>query len=102
MTPILISRFLFDLDDLRSHDQDVTYPSSLIRTHPVEKSLTLQFVDPESSVSVMCLAPQRASSNTLQDSDYIQSQIVFSGHYSEGRIRDAGDAEEGYKPTATW
>ncbi|KAI0748200.1 hypothetical protein C8Q80DRAFT_1317665 [Daedaleopsis nitida] len=85
MTPILISRFLFDLDDLRSHDQDVTYPSSLICTHPVEKSSTLQFADPESSVSTVS-----------------QHSSGFGLHPVSSRIRDVVDAEEGYKPAATW
>ena len=57
MTPILISRFFLDLDDLTSHDYMYKSPSSAAKTNVLAWSSTLQFVDPASSVRNNLFSP---------------------------------------------
>ncbi|KAI0709318.1 hypothetical protein C8Q76DRAFT_799334 [Earliella scabrosa] len=87
MTPILISRFFLDLDDLTSHDYMYKSPSSGAKTNVLAWSSTLQFVDPASSVS-----------------DYTRSALAHSGVHSEYRLGESDPAlvTRGYRPAATW
>ncbi len=92
MTPILVSRFFLDLHDLTSYSGTDESYWDVPKMSALANSLSLQFVDPGSTVSVCDVLPLssclRLSPTLSQIREYARTALTFS----DCRLEDSDPA----------